>query len=532
MVKSRKMISLILSVVMLVSTFAGFSVTANAASDGTWHKNSVGWWYTVSNGSYYKDKIVEIGGQTYYFNEQGYMITGWRYINNNWYWFDASGAMITGWRYINGDWYWFRNNGAMITGWRYINNNWYWFKDNGAMITGWKEINGSTYYFHKSGAMATDEVIDNSYVDANGILRPEMSSKWVVENGKWRYKYHDGSYAKDGFVKIGDYEFAFDTDGYMLVGFQKVNEKYYYFDNSGYMQYGWFTIDNNQRYFQEDGTMAINKMIGDKYVDKNGVYIANQWVKDEKGLTYRYGNGTHPNEGFNEIEGYTYYFNNEGYVIIGWKEIDDNKYYFNDLGHMIRGWQFIDNNWYHFDSNGLMETGWKKIQNKWYYFEYSGIMATGWKDITRKTYYFDESGAMLTGWQIINEDKYYFYSSGALARNAYIDGHYLGDDGVCQPDEPTGHGPLTEKQKQWVVDNYFGQFPKYGAHDKFEIIKQPDDNGLDMMAPLTQDNYKQRVADLMVGVKREAKNCRRVSYRFYEKDGETILKYRLQYDFS
>ena len=135
------------------------------AASGTWKSDSKGWWYSYSDGSYAKNKWLEIDGKWYFFNSRGYMAKGWRKIGSKWYYFGKSGAMKTEWQKISGKWYYFEYTGEMYTGWQTAIYKggiaWFYFGDDGAMRTGWQKIKGKTYYFTSSGVVVTGEqVID------------------------------------------------------------------------------------------------------------------------------------------------------------------------------------------------------------------------------------------------------------------------------------------------------------------------------------------------------------------------------------
>lgn len=69
-----------------------------------WMQDSVGWWYRRSDGTYPVNTWWQdpASGVWYYFDENGYMVTGWIEWNGGRYYCDASGAMVTGVQVIDG----------------------------------------------------------------------------------------------------------------------------------------------------------------------------------------------------------------------------------------------------------------------------------------------------------------------------------------------------------------------------------------------------------------------------------------------
>ncbi|MCB2288110.1 bacteriocin, partial [Clostridium algidicarnis] len=100
------------------------------------------------------DKWVQKGDSWYYY-ENGLMVTGWKSINGSWYYLESSGAMATGWNSIDGSWYYLESSGAMATGWKQINNLWYYMESNGHMVNGENIIDGTKYIFNSSGALVS-----------------------------------------------------------------------------------------------------------------------------------------------------------------------------------------------------------------------------------------------------------------------------------------------------------------------------------------------------------------------------------------
>ena len=83
---------------------------------GAWMRDSVGWWWRRSDGTYPSAQWVRIGGSRYYFNASGYMATGWLRDSGNWFFLAPSGALTGGWVRDGGEWYYLDpNTGIMRT---------------------------------------------------------------------------------------------------------------------------------------------------------------------------------------------------------------------------------------------------------------------------------------------------------------------------------------------------------------------------------------------------------------------------------
>ena len=94
------------------------------------------------------------------------MVTGWKYVDNNWYYFDSMGAMGTGWLQLGNTWYWLESDGKMATGWKDFGAYWYYFGLSGNMYVGNCSVEGKRYQFCDTGY-----VVDS----------------WIYQNGIWYY---------------------------------------------------------------------------------------------------------------------------------------------------------------------------------------------------------------------------------------------------------------------------------------------------------------------------------------------------------
>lgn len=139
----------------------GKIVTANVPYQGFqtgWNKDAKGWFYVLSDGRRAKGWIKvgwskpqsKDGKDWFFMDSDGYMVRGlhkcsWSGGIDTFY-FDENGVMQYGWKYINGKWYFFDKNGAMKIGWLYDNGSWYYLGADGKMVTGWVTYKGKRCY--------------------------------------------------------------------------------------------------------------------------------------------------------------------------------------------------------------------------------------------------------------------------------------------------------------------------------------------------------------------------------------------------
>ena len=99
-----------------------------------------------------------------------YVVKQWYRIGGQWYYFDEDGFAVTGWKQVDGAWYYMNTGGVMQTGWQKIGDLWYYLNVDGDMATGWKETSpGKWYYLNADGSMAANTVIDGKHLDASGL---------------------------------------------------------------------------------------------------------------------------------------------------------------------------------------------------------------------------------------------------------------------------------------------------------------------------------------------------------------------------
>ena len=167
-----------------------FHVDASAHEGGAWVNDPAGWKYCYTDSTCAKGPLA-IGADSYYFDENGILGTGWVSYDGAWHWLGTSGRIATGWAKVADAWYYMDNSGAMTTGWTQVRGSWFYLADSGKMATGWTKIGDSWYYFQDSGAMATG---------------------WVNDGGTWYYLNESGQVAT-GRVQIDGTWYTFDKSG-------------------------------------------------------------------------------------------------------------------------------------------------------------------------------------------------------------------------------------------------------------------------------------------------------------------------------
>lgn len=152
-----------------------------------WHKGDDGWFFKKNDGSLYTNTWKVIMGRTYYFDDEGYVRTGW---------FDKDGET-----------YYMSDAGDIASGY-------------GAMCTGWQEIGEYTYWFDDDGEMATDRWVDKNqyYVDSDGHKLDWItygSLRNVGTANRLGFYVYDGGSAPE--QSIAGYEAAYENGNRVMV---------------------------------------------------------------------------------------------------------------------------------------------------------------------------------------------------------------------------------------------------------------------------------------------------------------------------
>ena len=156
-----------------------------SANGGSWQRDSVGWWYKNSNGSYPKNDWQQIDGKWYYFDGRGYIThSKWERIKGYWYYFNTSGHMIENtWKMVGDKWYYFDNKGHML-----LNQ---WVVD---------------YYVGRDGYMLKNTITPDNYVVGSDGKWDKRFSRELAEKAKNRNLYRSdiSKYAEAYNITFGN----------------------------------------------------------------------------------------------------------------------------------------------------------------------------------------------------------------------------------------------------------------------------------------------------------------------------------------
>lgn len=308
--------------------------------------------YFDKEGKQAKGRLVEIDGQTHYFDrDSGAMWTnrtlelnGIRYIidQNGYVTMNKPGQFIQD---KDGDWAYIKENGQVATGLQIINHQKYYFDPTGKQAKGKQLLLDGKYYFfdEDTGAMFVNKFHETGdYFSKKYTYFGEDGSQifgWATIEGKRVYFKEDGYQVRNDRHKIGDFDYFFKKDGSMLSDDIDGNYKYYYADKDGHLQFGWVT-HNNETYY-----------ISPPWGAENRTYLQNI-----NGKTYLLGpKGRLLRNTATDISWDNFCVSDEnGVVKTGVIRLEDNRlYYFNPEIYMTTPfsgeWAEFDGKLYHFE---------------------------------------------------------------------------------------------------------------------------------------------------------------------------------------
>ena len=180
---------------------------------------------------------------------------------------------------------------AAQSGWTEEDGRLYYYDEDGYKETNtWKKRNGDWFYLDEEGEIATNQRVDDYFVNDEGHM---AKNQWVsAENeisydspdspdgGSWLYFGKDGKIVTAKWMSINGKTYYFDEDGLMQTGLLELDGQTYYLgeEDDGARKTGWILLETITKdtddediwcYFDTEGRMIVNQM--DRKID-NGYY--------------------------------------------------------------------------------------------------------------------------------------------------------------------------------------------------------------------------------------------------------------------
>jgi len=208
--------------------------------------------------------------------------------------------------------------------------------------------------------------------------------------------------------------------------------------------------------------------------------------------------------GWQQIDGSWYYFKENGDMATGVADINGVKYCFDEDGVMLTGWQQMAGKWYYLGDDGAAKSGSQTIDGKQYYFGDDGAMLTGWQQIDGEWYYILDGGELSTGWKEIDGKWYYFASNGEMKTDQYIDGYYVGANGVRTAESTNNiitSSENTDYKKLYrdVLTKFYTKHELEGRDDDNEWIRESGEAQYTLL-DVTGDGKAELIVYVMPGI--------------------------------
>ena len=344
--------------------------------------------YFDNSGFQAKNAFIKYAGNYYYFDKEGYMLTGRQDVDGKTYFFLPNGIQLRDSIYQqDGKYYYFGSFGEQYKDGYFVFDvpkegtseteaKFRYFSPTGEMAVGLTYAGGGLQYFDENGFQAKG----TKYVTPDGKLYffdknsgNAYTNRWAEIDGIW-YEFNDQGYAQ---AKKGEF---YTTDG----------STWFYRDAAGKNVTGALTLDGHEYYFRANGAQVKGE-----FVTENG-----------KISYYTVDNGYKVKDKFFEVNGKWYHADKDGNLATGRQTIDHLNYYFNADGSQVKSDFFT------------LDGG-----KTWYYAKDNGEIVTGAYSIGGKNYYFKEDGSQVKGDFVKNADgslSYYDKDSGERINNRFL----------------------------------------------------------------------------------------------------------------
>lgn len=427
-----------------------------------WYTDTVGTTYYKEGEQPYKSQWATIDGNTYYFNEQSYIVKGLYKTTSQdgtyeaTFVFDSSTGVFlsdkSGLHDVGADTYWIKNGEVVEEAGlqRVVTEsgevNYYYFAvlknvEENADLEVTKAVKnllpegGKDCWIHKTNDLPLPEW--GYYFDENGVILhdPDTYKNGILEEDGVLYYYVDGIKAPAGLIKIGDDYYYANSKGQLIV-----DQTYYCTRMNDLLPEGSYAFAEDGKLIQPDSS-------------KDGIVA-------ENGSLYYYKNGQITYAGLIQIDGDNYYVRSSGEVVhgqtywISWTHgiMDAGYYTFDDDGKMLPNRNGIvseDGSLYYYANGTRVYAGLIQIDDAYYYVKSNCEVVHGCSYWISKTngllpegsYSFAEDGKLQlpekdeTKDGIVSEDgSLYYYANGmrTYAGLIIIDGDYYYVNSQCE----------------------------------------------------------------------------------------------------
>lgn len=163
-------------------------------------------------------------------------------------------------------------------------------------------------HFDVTGKECPKYWIKDSEWERNFKSKLITKDEWHKDNGKWWYRYADGTYPTSEWKEIDNVWYYFDKEGYL------VTDKFIKADD--------YETSKKLYYLNLDGSW-----------DKKTY----RWKNDDKGWWIaEIGSNWYPSDEWWQVEDTWYYFNKQGYMVTGTVTIGDKTFHFDENGGLIQ----------------------------------------------------------------------------------------------------------------------------------------------------------------------------------------------------
>ncbi len=202
--------------------------------------------------SYYHDYRkqfgwINLGGQRYHADGNGFIQTGWFTDESGIYYLDGSNGGVA------------RTGVVDIEGVRYV------FNENGQRSSGLVNVGGAVYFANEEGVCQT------------GLIQLEDGVRFFDEQGVMR----------TGLTQVGEQLYCFDGNGLMQTGMLDLETGRYLFGEDGAAVNGWYSNDQGQRFFFAPAAMVgLQSIEGANYLFADDGSMAVGWAQFPEGWRY------------------------------------------------------------------------------------------------------------------------------------------------------------------------------------------------------------------------------------------------------